>query len=390
MHRIDVPTPSPASFPAASRRPGSGGAGVLAALGLTVALAGCGGGGSASIDPPPLPVFVEGAVVKGPVSGARVCGAWIAGGAPLSETERCTTSDADGAWRLEMPPRTGLLAVTATGGSYPDEAVPGTRLSAGTLRSVVPFDGAGLNLTVQVTALTELMVRRAQARGALDAGNVAAATTEVSRAFGVSGLTRTRPADVTRRDANLSGTPELLYGLANSGVRGWMAETGQDPGGLDGALARLSDRLAAGTLYEELAVYRAGMRRVIAANPGSGLASNASAYASMVALDFGAAPPTPSRPPIVEQDGTQRFSVRWQIDDLLGRPVGVVCVTNVPASVPPATVRAAVEAHAATYSTTVTAMTSVARCVGADQSITIDWSAPGADPWGVATWGDGT
>lgn len=67
---------------------------------------------------------------------------------------------------------------------------------------------------------------------------------------------------------------------------------------------------------------------------------------------------------------------------------GVACVTNVPASVPTATVLAAMQAHAATYNATVTAMTAVPRCIGSGQSITVDWSRTSSDPWGTAVWGD--
>jgi hypothetical protein len=46
------------------------------------------------------------------------------------------------------------------------------------------------------------------------------------------------------------------------------------------------------------------------------------------------------------------------------------------------------QAHAATYNTTVTSMTPVTRCIGSGQSITIDWSQTSANPWGTAVWGD--
>ena len=357
----------------------------VAAAGIALALAGCGGGGGGSVDPAALPVFVAGAVSKGPVSGARVCAVWVVAGVPEAATETCAQSGADGAYALEMPRRTGLLAVTATGGAYRDEAT-GATTPLRALRGAVAFDGVGNNVTAQVTALTEIMVQRAQARGRLDETTVAAAGAEVERTFGVSGLSRTRPADVTAREANLSGAPELLYGLANAGVVGWMAERGV--GSLEQGLATLSAKLADGSMYDELPAFRAGIRRAIVANPASGLNMNAAAYASMVALDFGAPPPQPTRPPIVEQPGTQRFAVRWPLDDLFGRPVGVVCVTNVPASVPAETVRAAMQAHAATYRAEVTSMTPTARCIGAGQSITIDWSRTSADPWGTAVWGD--
>jgi hypothetical protein len=370
---------------AAWRGRAGGWPGVVGGLLVSLGLAGCGGGGGGAIDEGPLPVFVDGAVSKGPVAGARVCGVWIVGGVVDTTTETCTTSGADGAYTLQMPRRTGLLSVTASGGSYRDEAT-GTSTALRTLRSTVAFAGTGNNVVAQVTALTEVMVQRAQARGRLDETTVAAATTEVERTFGVSGLTRTRPADVTAAQANLSSTPELQYGLSNAGVSGWIAERGL--ASLEQALSTLSSRIGAATMYDELASYRAGMRRVITANPASGLNQNAAAYAAFVALDFGSPPPQPTRPLIVEQPGTQRFAVRWPLDDLFARPVGTVCVTNVPSTVPVATVLAAMQAHAATYKATVTSMTATARCIGSGQSITIDWSQTSANPWGTAVWGD--
>jgi hypothetical protein len=359
----------------------------IASLAAALALAGCGGGGGSdpSVDPATLPVFVDGAVVKGPVSGARVCGVWTVAGVQDASTQICATTGTDGTFTLQMPRRTGLLVLTATEGSFRDEAT-GATTPLGTLRAAVPFGGTGNSLGANVTALTEIAVRRAQSRGPLDETTVAAADAEVRRTFGVSGLTSTRPADITARDANVSGTTELLYGMANAGVVGWMAERGI--GSLEQGLATLTAKIGDPSLYDELAAFRAGIRRAIVANPASGLNMNAAAYASMPALDFGAPPPKPTRPPIVEQAGTQRFAVRWPLDDLFQRPVGVVCVTNVPASEPEANVLAAMQAHARANRSEVTSMKATASCIGAGQSITIDWSQTSADPWGTEVWGD--
>ena len=359
----------------------------LAALAAAATLAACGSGGGTA-DPQPAPVFASGTVAKGPVAGARVCASWLSGGVADASTTTCTRSADDGGWRLELPRRAGLLLVEADGGTWADEAVPGARVTLGRLRAIAPFDGVALDLAVHVTALTELAARRALARGAPDAATVAAAAAEVGRTFGVTGLPGTRAADVTLPQAATQAAPELFHGLANAGVRGWMAERGRPADALDAAIGELSARMDAGTLYEEQAAFRAGMRRVIVANPASGLAANASAYAAMVPLDFGAPPPQPQRPPIVERPGTQRVAVRWPVDDLFQRPSPAVCATNVPAGVPLDTVRAAVAAHAATYGTTVSSVAPVARCLGGGQSITIDWSATTADPWGTAVWGD--
>jgi len=348
-------------------------------------LAGCGGGGgpidaTAPLDP--QPITVSGAVVKAPVAGARVCASWLADGVADPATTACVTSAADGTYAVPMPRRTALLLVEATGGDYVDEADPAARVALARLRSLVPVDDAPQSgRTVQVSALTELAVRRAQARGAFAADTVAAATAEVERTFGVSGLHRIRPLDLTAR-VDTQNTPALLYGLANAGVRGWMAERGLPGGALDDALAELSTRLGAGTLHEQLASFRAGMRRVIHANPVSGLGSMASAWSSVVALDFGEPPPVPSRPLLVEQPGTLRFAVRWELTDLLGGPVAPMCITNVPATASEAQVRAAAQLASDVYGQRVTGLAPVARCIGGGQSVTVDFAAPGSPVWG--------
>jgi hypothetical protein len=352
---------------------------LVALLASCCVLTAC-GGGSVDVGPdrPSPPITIEGAVIKGPVADARVCARWS--GAPVDAEPVCVSSGIDGAFRLEVPRASGLLRIEASGGSYPDEGAPGVRRALSGLRTLVVLEGTEVARDVPVTALTELAVRRAEAGGAADAATVRAAFESVGRTFGVSRPDRTRPADVTGPQANLQDYPSLSYGLANAGVLGWMAERGLAPERLDDALAELSERIGSGTLYGELAAFRAGMRRVIAANPASGLNPNADAWAAAVALDFGRPPPQPVRPPIVEQPGTLRFAVRWQLTDLLGGPMPV-CITNVPESTPQQSVLSAAEATSARYGQRVTGIVPVEACLGAGQSITVDF-ATGAEVWG--------
>jgi len=357
-----------------------------APLALAALLAACGGGGG---DPPgeagrpePPALVVSGSVVKSPVAGARVCASWLAEGAPDPSTTACVSSAADGGFSLQLPRRAALLLVEASGGDYLDEADPAARVTLTRLRSVVPVDdGPPAGRTVQLSALTELAARRALARGGFSAEAAAAATTEVERAFGVTGLHRIRPADLTAR-VDVTDTPALLYGLANAGVRGWMAERGVPAAALDDALAELASRLGAGTLHEQLAAFRAGMRRVILAHPASGLGSMATAWSSVVALDFGDPPPAPARPLLVEQPGTLRFAVRWELTDLLGATPAPMCLTNVPAGASEAQVRAAAQRAADVYAQRVSGLAPVARCIGGGQSVTVDFNAPDSPVWG--------
>ncbi len=347
----------------------------MLAVTLAAVLAGCGGG---SIDVTPdlatQPVTFEGAVTKGPVAGARVCASWLVDGAVDASSTVCAESGTDGTYALTMPRRAAVLLVEATQGAYADEAEPAVRVPLSRLRGALAFDGPESRRDLQVSALTELAVLRAQALGGLRVQPLAAAKAEVERTFGVSGIERMRPADLTRpQTSGLDDTTR--YGLVNAGVRGWMAERGRPAAALDAALAELAERMAAGTLYEELAAFRTGIRRVIVANPGSGLASNASAWSQALVLDFGRPPPTPVTPALVETAGTLRYAVPWANPVIAaltgGRPLA--CVTNVPAGTTEDAVRAAAAATVARFEQTAATLLPVAACLGSGTAYTIDF-----------------
>ena len=362
--------------PAAFRAPSVLRAGrAVLAVTLASVLAGCGGG---SIDVTPdlatQPVTFAGAVTKGPVAGARVCASWLVDGAVDASSTVCTESGADGTYALTMPRRAAVLLVEATQGAYADEAEPAVRVPLSRLRGALAFDGPESRRDLQVSALTELAVLRAQALGGLRVQPLAAARAEVERTFGVSGIERVRPADLTRpQTSGLDDTTR--YGLVNAGVRGWMAERGRPAAALDAALAELAERMAAGTLYEELAAFRAGIRRVIVANPGSGLSSNASAWSQAIGLDFGRPPPTPVTPVLVETAGTLRYAVPWAnpVLFLLTGGTPVACVTNVPAGTAEDAVRAAAAATVAPFGQTAETLVPVAACLGSGTAYTIDF-----------------
>lgn len=366
---------APAAFRAPSAlRAGRGVLAVTFALALA-ALTACGGG---SIDVTPdlatQPVSFEGAVTKGPVAGARVCASWLVDGTVDASSTVCTESGADGGYALTMPRRAAVLLLEATQGAYADETEPAVRVPLSRLRSTLAFDGPESRRELQVSALTELAVLRAQAIGGLRAEPLAAAKAEVERSFGVSGIERVRPADLTRPQT--SGLDETTrYGLVNAGVRGWMAERGRPAAALDAALAELAARMAAGTLHEELAAFRAGIRRVIVANPGSGLASNASAWSQAIGLDFGRPPPTPVTPLLVETAESLRYAVPWANPVIVALTGGapLACVTNVPAGTAEDAVRAAAAATVAPFGQTAQTLVPVAACLGSRTAYTIDF-----------------
>lgn len=348
----------------------------LAAIAASLALAACGGGSiDVTPDPATQPVAVSGTVFKGPVAGARVCASWLVEGVADTSTTACTTSDADGRYTVTMPRRAAVLQVEATQGSYVDEAAPTTRVPLSRLRGAVAFSGPESTLAVQATAMTELAVRRALARGPLGAATLADAEAEVRRAFGVTTPLHVEPADATGPRVTVLDDA-TRYGLVNAGVRGWMAERGRPAADLDAALDTLAAKLGAGTLYEELDAFRAGMKRVLDANPTAGLRPMSSAWSQVVPLQFGSRPVTPAAPRIVETAGTLRYAMPW-VSQVIVSLVGgapAACVTNVPVGTDVSAVRAAAQAYAAQIDQAQTfTLQPVASCKGLRTATTIDF-----------------
>ena len=163
-----------------------------AALATTALLAACGGGDDvvappAAVVPPPVVVntTVTGAVVKGPVSAAQVCGYAVAVKARGAALGSCTTSDASGNYTLTVPVGSGALWVEASGGTYTDETTAlSTSLPAGsTLRALVTANGG--TVVTMLTPLTTLALNAAAASSAanLDAATFQAAVLQLLSSF---------------------------------------------------------------------------------------------------------------------------------------------------------------------------------------------------------------
>ena len=166
-------------------------------LTATAALLACGGDSgdsAASITTPATPgpapalsTTVTGAVVKGPVAGAQVCGYGVVANGRGAALGACVTTDASGNYTLTLPTASGPLWVEATGGTYTDEATATTvPLPAGAaLTALLTANGA--SITSQLTPLTTLALNTARANvgssGTLDAAALATATTQLLAAF---------------------------------------------------------------------------------------------------------------------------------------------------------------------------------------------------------------
>ena len=137
----------------------------------SLALTACGGSDDADVAAPPAvqpPVAVvtttiTGAVVKGPVAAASVCGYAVAANGRGASLGGCVTTDSSGRYSLTVPVSSGAVWVEATGGTYTDE-VTGllTSLPAGSaLRSLVTASGG--TVATMLTPLTNLALNAAAA-----------------------------------------------------------------------------------------------------------------------------------------------------------------------------------------------------------------------------------
>ncbi len=169
---------------------------VLTAALVSMAVVGCGGGDDAVTPPPPgggvtppaaASTTITGAVVKGPVAAAQVCGYTVAANARGTALGSCTTSNTSGNYTLTLPAGSGPLWIEAIGGTYTDETTGApTSLAAGSaLRSIVTANGA--NVSAMLTPLTSLALNAAVAAvgssGTLDAAAFSAAATQLLSTF---------------------------------------------------------------------------------------------------------------------------------------------------------------------------------------------------------------
>jgi hypothetical protein len=189
----------------------------LPALLTTLALVACGSDDDTPVTSPGTAAAptstttISGAVVKGPVAGAQVCGYSVSGSTRGTALGSCTTTDASGNYSFSVPVGTGPLWVEATGGTYTDE-VSATTVSvpAGSpLLSLITANGA--TVTTMITPLTTLAFNTARstagASGTLDASAYATAVAQLLSTFNLpAGLDINTTAPVFGTDINSYGT----------------------------------------------------------------------------------------------------------------------------------------------------------------------------------------
>ena len=157
---------------------------------------------------PAVSTTVSGAVVKGPVAGAQVCGYTVVANGRGAGLGSCTTSNASGNYTLTVPAGSGPLWLEATGGSYVDEATSATtNLPPGSpLTALVTANGGAV--TTMLTPLTTLALNAARSNaggnGTLDATAFNSAATQLLSSFNL-------PATL-----NITGTLPAFGSAANS------------------------------------------------------------------------------------------------------------------------------------------------------------------------------
>lgn len=161
------------------------------------ACGGGGGGGSAGGDSADSTV-IAGVASKGPLNMASIRVHAVNTNGSIGSLLGSTTTDEQGNYSVTISSHTGPVVISASGGTYIDEATGQTSTipAEAPLRAAVVLAGAGSS-QVAVTAMTELAVRLAAAAvGGFSATNIAEANDNVSRQFGFNVVT-TQPVEPT-------------------------------------------------------------------------------------------------------------------------------------------------------------------------------------------------
>ncbi|NTW59574.1 MAG: hypothetical protein HGA43_10435, partial [Nitrospirae bacterium] len=182
---------------------------IIVMLTISVVISvGCGGGGSSSPPPPPPATSsVSGVASKGHLSGATVTAYSLNASGVKGSARGSSTTNANGAYSINLGTYTGAMLIEASGGSYTDEATGSSVTNTVLLRAAVT--NVSGSVQAAVTPMTEIAVQKA---GTLTAANINAANAIVSNMIGGTNIITTMPADVLVSSS--STTTEKNYGLA--------------------------------------------------------------------------------------------------------------------------------------------------------------------------------
>ncbi|MFA7383796.1 MAG: hypothetical protein WC001_10130 [Desulfurivibrionaceae bacterium] len=209
---------------------------VLAAvLLLTIGLGGCGSGGGTSFSDgsgssPDSVATLQGAAVKGPVSGATVTAFAIENGAMGAQLGSATT-DAQGNFTMPLSDYTGPVLLQMSGGSYTDEAT-GQLVSMAegeVMTAVMPsLPSTGTIANTNITPLTSMAQAMAQNMpGGMTVANITVANGAITHYFLVGDILTTPPMNPLIFGAGTGASPESRnYGLALAAMSQYAKEMG--------------------------------------------------------------------------------------------------------------------------------------------------------------------
>ena len=177
---------------------------VVASLAATLCGCGGGGGGGGGSSSTSGPVTVSGWIFLGPVNGADVQLLSVGSDGSTQLLDESRTA-ADGSYAFHASPASGtVIMVSASGGSYPDEASAATRDLSVPLRALQAWTGSPLR--VSVTPFSEAATRTIAQATSPDwsATHVASVNADFADWLGADSLTDFQPLDLR---STLSAVP---------------------------------------------------------------------------------------------------------------------------------------------------------------------------------------
>lgn len=167
--------------------------GLVLSLALA-ALSGCGGGGGGAEPAAPTTTKISGMASKGPIRTGTVKVFAIRGGAedrsaPLAQGG----TDGGGNYSIDLGAYSGPVLVEVSGGSYEDEANPGTTVTLKAPMRAVFSNATTGTKTVAVTPLTELAYKKALGTGGLTPTAIDDANANISSFFKLADIVSTLP-----------------------------------------------------------------------------------------------------------------------------------------------------------------------------------------------------
>lgn len=196
----------------------------VVALAAMLALGGCGGGGGVAADVVGTggTGVINGSVIKGPVANATVTAFAVSGGQVGSAVGTATT-DASGAFTMNIGSYGGAMMLRASGGTYKDEATGQTMsVAAGDMMTAaVPSVAAGTATTgLQLTPVTGMAQAMAQRmNGGMTTANMVAANAAMGAYFSVSDILHVQPMNPLTPGSGAAASQDARnYGMTLAGM----------------------------------------------------------------------------------------------------------------------------------------------------------------------------